>query len=319
MARSIAQALGLSGGGRGDGFLEGPGVLVTWCIGHLVELAPPEVYDDKLERWSMATLPILPDEFRLVPAAKTRAQLRIVRDLLGRKDVVEVVNACDSGREGELIFDHVYRLARCKKPVLRLWTASLTDEAIREAYARMKPAAAYVGLRDAARSRSEADWLVGLNGTRAQTLVAQKAGQRGVWSLGRVQTPTLALVVERDRAIREFVARDYFTVEARLGAAAGDFEAKWFRVDGEKTIDRHDQREDAEAVADKARPGPAHVRSVEGKDVRLPPERFYDLTTLQREANRRWGYSAKRTLDVAQALYEKSTSSSATRVPPRVT
>ncbi len=303
MARSIAAALGIRG--AGDGCIVGEREIITWCIGHLAELAPPEVYDGRWERWSLATLPILPDEFQLVPAERTRAQLRIVRELLARPDVTEVVNACDSGREGELIFDYVFRLAGCAKPVLRLWTASLTDEAIRSAYRKLAPAAAFAGLRDAARSRSEADWLVGLNGTRAQTLVAQRGGERGVWSVGRVQTPTLALVVERDRAIREFVPADYFTVEAGVIAEGGKFETRWFRLERDKPVDRLDKQADAEKVGAAARQGPARVAAVDDKDVRLPAERLYDLTTLQREANRRFGYSAKYTLDVAQALYEK--------------
>jgi len=303
MARSIASALRVAG--TGQGCIAGREMIVTWCIGHLVELAPPEAYEPSLERWTLEALPILPTAFRLAASDRTKAQFRVVRDLLGRGDVTDVVNACDSGREGELIFDYVYRLAACRKPVLRFWTASLTDEAIRTAYDQLKPASAYAGLRDAARSRSEADWLVGLNATRAQTLVAQRAGHRGVWSLGRVQTPTLALVVERDRQIRDFVAKDFWLVDATLAAPSGTFKARWFRGRGEDLVERFERADEARAVAAAARRAPARVLEVDAKDVRVPPERLYDLTTLQRESNRRWGYSAQKTLDVAQVLYEQ--------------
>jgi DNA topoisomerase-3 len=303
MGRALASALGVSGAGQGC--IEGRREVITWCIGHLVELAAPDEYDPALKQWSLTTLPIVPAAFRLVEAsASTSAQLRVVLDLLRRPDVDEVVNACDSGREGELIFDHVYRHARVDKRVLRLWTASLTEEAIRTAYQNLRPAHHYARLRDAARSRSEADWLVGLNATRAQTLVAQRGGDRGVWSLGRVQTPTLALVVDRDLAIATFQARSYWTVDAQLAAAAGTFTARWFRTDGDQLIDRLDDGGQARELAARAGRGPAVVRSVESVDVRTPPERLYDLTSLQREANRRFGLSAAQTLEIAQALYE---------------
>jgi DNA topoisomerase-3 len=303
MGRAIATALGIHGGGQGS--IEGRREIVTWCVGHLVELAPPEVYDAALERWTLERLPIVPERFALVTTRRTATQFRIVRDLVHRADVTEVVNACDSGREGEAIFDLVYRQAEGKKPVLRLWTASLTEDAIRDAYRRLQPASAYTGLRHAARSRAEADWLIGLNATRAQTLVAQRTGDRGVWSLGRVQTPTLALVVERDLAITRFVAEPYWTLEATLRAQGGRFEARWHRIDGERTIDRFGSAAEAKAAADRARRPPALVRAVEGSEARLAPERLYDLTTLQREANRRFGFSAAKTLELAQALYEE--------------
>lgn len=303
MGRAIAAALGLSGSGRS--FMEGKGVLVTWCVGHLVEALEPEGYDPALKRWSLEALPFFPPEFRYAPIAQTRDQFDVVARLLNRGDVAEVVNATDAGREGELIFDLVYRLAECTKPVLRFWTSSLTDEAIREAYGAMKPGEAYVGLRDAARCRQEADWLVGINCTRAQTLSRRRAGGEGVWSVGRVQTPTLAILVNRELEIRDFVPKDFWTLWAAFGAEKGAYKGKWFRKgeDG-KELDRLDTEAEARALAARLAGLPGRVASVQSRTEKKKPELLYDLTALQKEANKRFGFTAEHTLEVAQELYE---------------
>jgi DNA topoisomerase-3 len=306
VGRSIAAALSL-GGRAGEGYLEGREVIVTWCFGHLVGLADPEDYNPEWKHWSLNALPLVPDECQFQVYAKSKAQFAIIKRLLARPDVTDVVNACDSGREGELIFDLVFTLAGCKKPVVRLWTPSLTDEAIRTAYSAMKPASTYRGLRDAARSRQEADWLVGINATRAQTLVARSRGGQGVFSIGRVQTPTLALLVRRELAIRTFVSRHFWTVRAsfatpRNAVYAGD----WCRRGAEdQRIDRFDNKTQAEALVARLAGHAGRIHSVEKREVARPPEQLYDLTTLQREANRRFGYSAQKTLSLAQALYEE--------------
>lgn len=307
MGRAIAQALGISGSGRE--YIEGRNEIVTWCIGHLVELAMPEDYDPALKRWTWDSLPIIPSPFTIkVTESSAKSQFYAVKKLLHDERVTEIVNACDSGREGELIFDLVYRLSGCKKPVLRLWTPSLTEEAIREAYANMKPAEAYVGLRDSARCRQEADWLVGINGTRAQTLFSYMKGhlKKGVASIGRVQTPVLNLVYLRDKEIENFVPTDFWTVLADLSTSGGNYTGKWFRKDSEgKEVDRFDREEDAKKLIASLKGLGAHVESVIQKDVKRPPEMLYDLTTLQRECNKRFGMTAEETLNVAQQLYEE--------------
>ncbi|PYS98870.1 MAG: DNA topoisomerase III, partial [Acidobacteria bacterium] len=226
MGRDVAAALGATR--RGEGFIEGPSDIVTWCVGHLVELDDPESYDERLQRWRLEDLPILPDVFKYHASQRTLEQFKVIRSLLSREDVATVVNAADAGREGELIFDLVYTLARCRKPVERLWISSLTRDAILEGFRSLKPAEEYRGLRDSAHARQRADWLVGINATRAETLRARRAGHQGVYSLGRVQTPTLALIVERDAEIAHFVPRDYFEVEALFRAPGGDYAGRWF-------------------------------------------------------------------------------------------
>src|SRR5215210_6234412 len=187
MGRDVAAALGATR--RGEGFISGESDIVTWCVGHLVELDDPQAYDARFERWRVEDLPILPDEFKYHPSERTHEQFKVIRALLGREDVTAVVNAADAGREGELIFDLVYTLAGCRKPVARLWIPSLTRDAIIAGFKQLQPADLYAGLRDSARARQQSDWLVGLNATRAQTIMARKAGYDGVYSLGRVQTP----------------------------------------------------------------------------------------------------------------------------------
>ncbi len=299
MGRDVAAALGASR--RGEGFIEGASDIVTWCVGHLVELDEPDAYDARFKSWRSEHLPIIPQEFSYHPAARTLDQFKIIKTLLNRKDVTSIVNAADAGREGELIFDLVYTLAGCSKPVERLWVSSLTRDAIIEGFANLKPAADYHGLRDSARARQQADWLVGLNATRAQTLRARTAGRDGVYSLGRVQTPTLALIVERDREIKEFVPRDYYEVHADFQTTAGGYRGVWTNKDG----NRFDKKEDAEIIRVKVENKSGKVTQVERKAIKERPPLLYDLTALQRAANARFSFSAAQTLELAQSLYEK--------------
>jgi DNA topoisomerase-3 len=304
MGRALAEALGLEG--RGRSFMEGKGLVVTWCVGHLVEALNPEGYDPAWRAWRWDRLPIFPEPFRYAPIAQTKDQFEVVARLLNRTDVTEVVNATDAGREGELIFDLVYRLADCHKPVLRFWTSSLTPEAIQAAYAIMKPGEAYTGLREAARSRQEADWLVGINATRAQTLRMRRSGaEDGVWSVGRVQTPTLALLVRRELEIRDFKPATFWTLRARFAHPNGNYEGRWF-VEREGTVsERFDSEEAAKALAARLKGKPGKIRSAAGRTEKKKPELLYDLTALQKEANKRFGFTAEGTLGLAQTLYEK--------------
>ena len=299
MGRDVAAALGAAR--RGEGFISGESDIVTWCVGHLVELEDPQAYDPRFERWRVEDLPILPDHFKYHPSERTLEQFNVIRALLAREDVTAVVNAADAGREGELIFDLVYTLAGCRKPVERLWISSLTRDAIVEGFRRLKPAEEYRGLRDSAHARQRADWLVGINATRAQTVRARRAGHEGVFSLGRVQTPTLALIVERDREISEFVPVDYFEVVADFRAPGGEYRGRWFGREGS----RFDKREDAEAVVAKVAGKGGEVRQVEKKAAREKPPLLHDLTSLQRAANVRYAFTATKTLELAQSLYEK--------------
>ena len=299
MGRDVAAALGATR--RGEGFIEGTDDIVTWCVGHLVELAEPDAYDARLKSWRLEDLPIIPDHFKYHPAERTRAQFDVIKQLLAREDVTQVVNAADAGREGELIFDLVYTLAGCRKPVERLWVSSLTRDAIIAGFRQLKPAREYVGLRDSARARQQADWLVGLNATRAQTIMARRAGYDGVYSLGRVQTPTLALIVERDEEIAHFVPTTYYEVVADFQAEAGAYRGTWFDRKGS----RFDKREAAEAVVAKVNRQAGAVERVERKATKERAPLLYDLTTLQRTANVRYAFSAEQTLQLAQSLYEK--------------
>lgn len=302
VGRSLAAALSIRGSGRNC--IRGHDVIITWCVGHLVEAVSPEVYDAGLKSWRMDVLPFFPESFQYAPIAATRGQYEIVAGLLSSPEVHEVVNATDAGREGELIFDLVYRLSGCTKPVLRFWTSSLTDEAIREAYGRMKPGEAYAGLRDAARCRQEADWLVGINCTRAQTLLMRRGGGRGVYSLGRVQTPTLALLVKREREITDFVPKDFWTLWATFQAEGGIYRGKWVRkIDG-RDADRFEREDDARELAASLAGLPGTVSGISSKTEKKKPELLYDLTSLQKEANKRFGFTAEHTLAVAQDLYE---------------
>ena len=313
VARDIAAALGATK--RGAGCFEGGGHVVTWAIGHLVALAQPHEIDPAWKRWSLATLPMLPAKFPLVVVPDTRDQFAVVRRILSDRSVTRVVCATDAGREGELIFRYIYEAAACKKPVSRLWISSLTPDAIKDGFTRLRSSAEYDGLADAARGRSRADWLVGMNLSRAYSLVLDQD-----ISVGRVQTPTLAILVERELAIRNFVPEKYLEVVARFAPALADgpkrapaYEGTWFRppVPGDKDDDPARRRRlpadgaEAAAIVARALAGAAAIESIKAETRRLPPPLLYDLTELQRHANRLYGLSAQRTLDVAQALYER--------------
>lgn len=295
VARDLARVLGARN--KSKGAITGEGWTITWCIGHLVELEEPQAYDKAWKRWSLASLPMIPDAFRLRPAKRTLDQWRIVRDLLQRRDFESVVNACDAGREGELIFRYVHARAKSTLPIERLWISSLTPAAIRAGFDALRPGRAYEGLAAAARCRSEADWLVGLNATRAMTLVSNRAG---VHSIGRVQTPTLALVVDRELAIRQFVPQPFWEILARVNDT---FSAKWTSPTGETRLA---EKALAEALEKRVRAAlPLTVADVKEKETRERPPQLFDLTSLQRTANTRFGFSADRTLTVLQALYER--------------
>ena len=296
---------------------ENDAYVVTSAVGHLVEIKAPEAFDVKRGKWSFAHLPVVPPHFDLAPIDKTKSRLGAVVKLVKRKDVSAIINACDAGREGELIFRLLVQYAGVgekkgmDKPIRRLWLQSMTPQAIRDGFAQLRSDEQMHGLADAARSRSEADWLVGINGTRAMTAFNSRDGGFFLTTVGRVQTPTLSIVVEREEKIRKHVAREYWEIKAHFDAQAGQYDGKWFDPKWKKNPDDAEQRADrvwtaadAEAIAAAVRGQPATVTE-EAKPSSQACPQLYDLTTLQREANSRFGYSAKTTLSIAQALYEK--------------
>src|SRR5213082_748456 len=281
-----------------EGYLESDEYVVTWAVGHLVELAEPEDYDERWKKWRMADLPIVPEDFQLKPRdAKSKKQLTAIRKLLERDDVDRVVNACDAGREGELIFAYIYESTGAKKPVDRLWISSMTKQAIREGFERLRPGEQLKQLEAAARSRSEADWLVGMDATRAAT-IRGRAWVGGVVSLGRVQTPTLAMMVKREREIQAFTPEPYRLVRARFDPR---YEGMWFEGDETRIFGDLSR---AEQIVEKVTGKDSTVEKMEQKEQSERPPLLYDLTSLQRDANRRFGFSARRTLQAAQSLYE---------------
>ena len=287
VAMSYAKVLGATR--RQDGYLEGNGYLVSWCVGHLVELAPPNIYDAKYVKWSIADLPILPQKWQYLVSASTKKQFGILQKLMNRPDVDSIVNSCDSGREGELIFRLVYQQAGCKKPVSRLWLSSIEENAIREGFAHLKPSTEYDALYNAALCRERADWMVGINASR---LFSCLYGQP--LAVGRVMTPVLAMTVVREAAIAAFVPEKFYTVALTL-ADGGTASSKRFA-----------QKADAELLLSKCRKEErVTVQKMERKEKSESPPPLYDLTTLQRDANRLLGYSAQQTLDYVQSLYEK--------------
>jgi DNA topoisomerase-3 len=280
-----------------DSYYESDDTVITFAVGHLVELTDPEDYDEKFKKWRMADLPIVPEEFRLRPRdKKAEKQLKVIHKLLKRDDVDRVVNACDAGREGELIFAYIYETSGVDKPVERLWISSLTKTAIKEGFEHLRPGDQLRPLEAAARSRSEADWLVGMNATRAAT-IRGRAWVGGVVSLGRVQTPTLALLVKREREIQAFVPEPYWLVHAEFDPR---YQGLWF--EGDETRLKEAKR--AEEIATKVSGKDGTVESVERKEQSERAPLLYDLTSLQRDANRRFGFSARRTLQAAQSLYD---------------
>ena len=309
VAADIARALG--GFTKHDDYFESEEYVLSSAVGHLLELACPEEFEVKRGKWSFAHLPVIPPHFALKPIEKTESRLKVLNKLIKRKDVDGLVNACDAGREGELIFNYIAQAAKSGKPVQRLWLQSMTQGAIRDGFARLRPGREMEGLGDAAVCRSESDWLVGINGTRAMTAFNSKTGGFHLTTVGRVQTPTLAIVVEREKKIREFKPRDYWEVEAEFSARAGSYKGKWFDEGFKGKNDDEHARADrlweiarAEAIRAATQGKPGEVSEESKPETRMSPGLF-DLTTLQREANARFGFSAKTTLSLAQALYEK--------------
>ena len=284
-----------------DGYLESDDTVVTFAVGHLVELVEPEDYDEKFKKWRMTDLPIVPEEFRLKPRdAKSKKQLGVITKLLKRADVDRVVNACDAGREGELIFAYIYESAGVTKPVERLWISSMTKQAIKDGFEKLRPGETMRPLESAARSRSEADWLIGMNATRAAT-IRGRAWVGGVVSLGRVQTPTLALIVKREREIQAFTPEPYWLVTAGFDPR---YQGIWLDQRASENETWLRSAEAADAVVQKVVGKEATVTKVERKEQTQGAPLLYDLTSLQRDANSRFGFSARRTLAAAQSLYE---------------
>jgi DNA topoisomerase III len=301
VARDLAAALpGSFTQSKDKTHLVGDGHVITWAVGHLVGLAEPDAYDPKLKKWRFADLPIIPEEFKLVPNDERSAkQLRAIHKLMADDEIDDIVNACDAGREGELIFAYVYDLAKVKKPVQRLWLSSMTKKAIAEAFEQLRPAEEMKPLEAAARSRSEADWVVGMNATRAAS-IRLRAAFDGAVSLGRVQTPTLALVARREEEIRAFKPEPYWLVEAKF-AASGERRYSGRYLGGKRLPAEGDATAIVEAVSGQ----PGEITKLEKKEERERPQLLYDLTSLQRHANTLYGFSARRTLAAAQRLYEE--------------
>lgn len=284
VAMSVAKVLGVKN--KQNGYMEGNGYIISWCVGHLVGLVSPEIYDEKYKRWNIEDLPIFPKEFKHYVLPKVKKQFSILKILMNRKDINEVINACDAGREGELIFRLVYKQAKCKKDIKRLWISSMEDRAIKEGFENLKEGHDYDNLFASATARAKADWLVGMNLSRLYSLLYKQN-----YSVGRVQTPTLALMVKREGDIQSFKKEKYYTVELDLD----DFSL---------TTERIDNPDIAEQLKNVV-PETIKIDYVEEKEKITKPDLPFDLTTLQRECNRYFGYSAKQSLDYAQSLYEK--------------
>ena len=285
VAQNLAAVIGATV--RKDGYLEGNGWRVSWCVGHLAGLADADSYDPKYAKWRYDDLPILPEHWQMVVGKNKKKQFDILKKLMNAPDVTEVVNACDAGREGELIFRSVYELADCQKPMKRLWISSMEDSAIREGFANLRPGADYDGLRDAALCRAKADWLVGINATRLFSVLYHRT-----LNIGRVMSPTLALIVQREAEIDTFKPVPFYTVALELPGLT---------VSGERMADKAA----AEQLKEACQGANVTIKKVERKEKSEKPPALYDLTTLQRDANRLLGFTAQQTLDYLQSLYEK--------------
>lgn len=288
VARTIASVLACTD--RKDGYLEGPDGVVSWCFGHLAEYAMPEEYDERYRKWSLEALPIIPEKWKLLVSEDKAKQFGILKDLLNSRDFSYVVNACDAGREGELIFNRVYELSGSRMPVKRLWISSMEDTAIREGFRNLKSAEVYRNLADASVCRAQADWLVGMNASRAFTKVYDYR-----LSVGRVQTPTLAMLVDRENEIANFHKQQYFMTHLLVESMGKTIDA---------VSERFTDQEEANRLAGICRGRMATVPSIERQNKTAAPPKLYDLTTLQRDANRLFGYTAAKTLACAQSLYE---------------
>lgn len=309
VANDIAKTLG--GFIKHDDYFESDQYVLSSAVGHLLEIAVPEEYDVKRGKWSFANLPMIPPYFALNPIAKTESRLKVLAKLIKRKDVTALINACDAGREGELIFRLIAQHTKAKQPVQRLWLQSMTPGSIRDGFTRLRSDNEMQPLADAARCRSEADWLIGINGTRAMTAFNSKEGGFYLTTVGRVQTPTLSIVVEREEKIKSFVSRDFWEVRAEFVCAAGIYAGRWLdsqhkkdEADPEKRAERLWSQAAADSIVMACRGKPGRVTEESKPTTQMAPSLF-DLTSLQREANSRFGFSAKNTLGLAQALYER--------------
>src|SRR5438105_4657974 len=309
VAGDIAKALG--GFKKQDDYFESDQYVLSSAVGHLLELCVPDQYEVKRGKWTFAHLPVIPPHFDLRPIERNENRLKLLVKLLKRPDVDALINACDAGREGELIFRYIVQYAKAKKPIKRLWLQSMTPAAIREGFAHLRDDASMLPLADAAVCRSESDWLVGINGTRAMTAFNSKAGGFFLTTVGRVQTPTLAILVEREERIKNFVSRAYWEVHGTFAAQAGEYAGRWFdeqfaRKEGDADLKPERLWEAARAEAIRAKClGKPGIVTEESKPTTQLSQALYDLTSLQRDANSRLGFSAKTTLSLAQALYEK--------------
>ncbi len=311
VAGDISRALG--GFKKHTDYFESDEYVVSSAVGHLLELVEPEKFQVKRGKWTFKNLPVIPPHFDLKPVEKTASRLRLLKKLAKRKDVDCIINACDAGREGELIFRYIMQHVKAKKPMKRLWLQSMTQNAIRSGFEDLRSDDEMLPLADAAVCRSEADWLVGINGTRAMTAFNSKTGGFHLTTVGRVQTPTLSIVVEREEQIKKFQPRDYWELHATFGAQAGEYAGRWFNESFSKKDREADQHARAERIWDKEQADKIHEQCVgkqgvvteESKPSKQAPPLLYDLTSLQREANSRFGFAASTTLKLAQALYER--------------
>ncbi|MBL9166771.1 MAG: DNA topoisomerase III [Verrucomicrobiales bacterium] len=313
VAADIAKAIG--GFKKESDYFESDQYVLSSAVGHLLELCPPEGSEVKKGKWSFANLPFIPPRFSLRPIERSESRLKVLAKLIKRKDIDALINACDAGREGELIFRYIIQYTGAKQPIQRLWLQSMTPAAIRDGFGRLRSDGEMVPLADAAVCRSEADWLVGINGTRAMTAFNSKSGGFYLTTVGRVQTPTLTIVVEREEKIKKFISKDYWELHATFGAAAGEYVGRWFdeafvreKTKENETSELRSERlwdkNKAEAIRLKCLGQPGIVTEESKPTTQISPALF-DLTTLQREANSKFGFSAKNTLGIAQALYEK--------------
>ena len=313
VASDIAKALG--GFTKHDDFFERDDFIISSAVGHLLEIAAPEEFEVKRGKWSFNNLPVIPPRFELRPIVKTESRLKVLQKLIKRKDVSKLINACDAGREGELIFRLIAQQAKATQPIERLWLQSMTPNSIRDGFAKLRSDQDMMPLSDAARCRSEADWLVGINGTRAMTAFNSKSGGFFLTTVGRVQTPTLSIVVEREELIRRFISRDYWEVKAEFISAKGVYEGRWFDPEFKKSSSKESNdpelRESriwseaqAQSIVVACQNKSGSVQE-ESKPSSQQAPQLFDLTSLQREANARFGFSAKNTLGLAQALYER--------------
>ena len=310
VAQDLARVLGMKPG-RGEEFYENDKYVISSAVGHLLEIAAPEGSEAR-GKWKLENLPSLPEYFDLNPIEKSAPRLAVIKKLIKRKDVGAIINACDAGREGELIFRNIIRATAAKQPIQRLWLQSMTPDSIRTAFANLRSDAEMLPLADAAVSRSEADWLVGINSTRALTSFNSRGGGFQKTTAGRVQTPTLAILAEREEKIRAFVPRAYFEVFGDFQIEAGQYRGRWFdeKFDAKKATDEQAKAEriwekaQADAIEAKCKGKPGIIEEEKKAASQISPQ-LYDLTTLQREANGRFGFPARMTLQIAQALYER--------------